>query len=406
MPSAAITAKAETRGPATRIQGREGADPAEGSSRERYASFQKAIDDIRARAEAELGPEDVDYMRRVQAFSKAMEAGGRLLIHFSPEPLSFCTGVGALWIHKQLEATEIGHTVLHGTYDRMKDADTLNSKTFVWDTPIDETCWRHGHNVRHHQYTNVAGKDPDIHFGHVRLTEQTPHTFHNYHQLPFALTLIWPNFLFVMNAHFTGLIDVYFGNGREDDLDFLPDRSMASLWNAHRRAFRKYIPYYAKEYIFYPMLAGPAFPKVLFGNFLAETIRNVYSAATIFCGHVGGDVQSFDEGTKARGRGQWYAMQVEASNDFSVSWPLSVLCGGLDLQIEHHLFPKLPPNRLREVAPQVEAACRAHGIPYRKESWPKTLGKALAHIGRLSMPRAKQCRAKGHSPETAVAGAV
>jgi linoleoyl-CoA desaturase len=367
------------------------------SERERYASFQRAIDDIRQRVEAQLGEEDVTYIRRVQAFSKAMEATGRLLIHFSLEPVSFCSGVGALWLHKQLEATEIGHTVLHGTYDRMEGAEGLDSKTFRWDTPIDEACWRYGHNIRHHQYTNVAGKDPDIHFGHVRLTEHTPHSPTNITQLPFALALIWPNFLFVMNAHFTGLIDIYFGNGRKEGFDFVEERTLKSAWEAHRNAFRKYVPYYAKNYLFFPLLAGPGFGKVLLGNWMAETIRDVYSAATIFCGHVGQDVRAYDEGTKARGRGQWYAMQVEASNDFAVSWPLSVLCGGLDLQIEHHLFPKFPPNRLRDVAPEVEAACKAHGVDYRKDSWPHTLKKALAHIGRLSWPTAQP----GRSPATA-----
>jgi len=379
--------------------------------RARYAAFQEAIDTIRQRVEAEVGAEDVRYMRRVQRFSRAMEIGGRLLIHFSIEPVSFFSGVGALWVHKQLEATEIGHTVLHGAYDRMADAEDLNSKTFEWDTPIDEESWRHGHNIRHHQYTNVAGRDPDIHFGHVRLTEHTPHTLNNYHQLPFALTLIWPNFLFVMNAHFTGLIDVYFGNGRRDGLDFLPDRSFGSIKKAHQRAFRKYVPYYAKNYVFYPMLAGPAFGKVLLGNWMAETIRDVYSAATIFCGHVGTDVASYGEGTKARGRGEWYAMQVEASNDFAVGWPISVLCGALDLQIEHHLFPKLPPNRLREISPEVEAAGKAHGVAYRKASWPKTLGKALAHIGRLSRRRVApekpdQPRSKAAPPMSRTAAAT
>ena len=49
------------------------------------------------------------------------------------------------------------------------------------------------------------------------------------------------------------------------------------------------------------------------------------------------------------------AMQVEAANDFEVSLPISILCGGLDRQIEHHLFPTLAPPRLREIAPRVRA---------------------------------------------------
>jgi fatty acid desaturase len=48
-------------------------------------------------------------------------------------------------------------------------------------------------------------------------------------------------------------------------------------------------------------------------------------------------------------------MQVEASSNFEVSLPVSILCGALDKQIEHHLFPTLPPQRLRQIAPEVRA---------------------------------------------------
>jgi linoleoyl-CoA desaturase len=126
------------------------------------------------------------------------------------------------------------------------------------------------------------------------------------------------------------------------------------------------------------------FWKVLLGNWLAETMRDVYSAATIYCGHVGDDVKSYAVGTRARGRGHWYAMQVEASNNFEVSLPVSILCGGLDRQIEHHLFPTFPPPRLREIAPEVRAICARHGVAYRTDSWGRTLKRALEQVGRLA----------------------
>jgi linoleoyl-CoA desaturase len=77
-------------------------------------------------------------------------------------------------------------------------------------------------------------------------------------------------------------------------------------------------------------------------------------------------------------------MQVEAANDFEVSLPVSILCGGLDRQIEHHLFPTLPPPRLREIAPRVRAICERYGVEYKTASWGKTLHKALRHVGQLS----------------------
>jgi linoleoyl-CoA desaturase len=361
------------------------ATPASAPRAERLRSFGEAIDAIRERVEAKVGPEDVAYIRRVNRFSRVMEVVGRVLIHVSFEPVTFTAGVVALWLHKQLQATEVGHTALHGAYDKLEGAERFRSATFSWDVPIDEESWKLGHNVKHHQYTNVAGRDPDIHFGPARLTEHTPwRPVHRFQHL-FMVAILAPNFGFLMNWHFTGLNDVYYGNGRPEGLDVLKDRSPASVKEAHRRALRKYVPYYLKNYVFFPLLAGPMFWKVLLGNWLAETLRDLYSAATIYCGHVGEDVAAYDEGTRAHGRGEWYAMQVESTNDFEVSLPVSILCGGLDRQIEHHLFPRLPPNRLREIAPEVRAACEAHGVAYRTASWGRTLQKALEHVRALGV---------------------
>jgi linoleoyl-CoA desaturase len=300
--------------------------------------------------------------------------------------VSFSLGVGALFIHKQLQTTEIGHTCLHGAYDRFSEIPQFHSRGFSWDNPIDERSWHVGHNLKHHQHTNVAGKDPDIHFGPVRLTEHTPHNRRNRNQLAYTLLVLFPNFTWTMNWHFSGLNDVYFGNGREGSLDFLPDRSWASVKQAHWAAFRKYVPYFLKNYVFFPALAGPMFWKVLLGNWMAETARDVYTAATIFCGHVGEDVAAYPEGTRAGSKGNWYEMQVESTHNYEVPWALSVLSGGLDLQIEHHLFPRLTPRRLRQVAPQVRAICEAHDVRYKTGSWASVLRKALGRVAQLARP--------------------
>jgi fatty acid desaturase len=349
---------------------------------ERYRLFGEELDGVKQRALARVGPEDLRYVRRLNYFSRTMEVVGRALIHFSFEPIGFAAGVLALWLHKQLQATEIGHTALHGAYDRVPGAEAFASKTFRWDTPIDEASWRYAHNVRHHGNTNVLGRDPDVHFGPVRLTSRTTWTPKHRWQLPFALGVLFPMFAFVINMHVTGLSDAYAANGRP--FDILPDGSKESLRAAWKKALRKYAPYYLYNFVFFPVLAGPFFWKVLLGNALAEVMRDVYSAATIFCGHVGDAVHSYPTETRARGRGHWYAMQVEATNNFEVARPISVLCGGLDRQIEHHLFPSLPPPRLREISPEVRAICERYGISYRTDTWGHTLKAALAHIGKLA----------------------
>src|SRR5258706_6749090 len=116
------------------------ADPIES---ERMKRFGAALDAIKARVEASLGKVDADHIKRVRRFSTAMEVTGRLLIHFSPEPVSFLAGVTALWLHQQLEATEVGHTALHGAYDKIPGAEKFKSEGFHWDIPIDEESWKY-----------------------------------------------------------------------------------------------------------------------------------------------------------------------------------------------------------------------------------------------------------------------
>jgi linoleoyl-CoA desaturase len=351
-----------------------------------WKKFGQEIEAIQRRVEADLGEKDRAHILRIKRRSKVLERVGRALIHFSPEPMSFSLGVTALWVHKQLETSEIGHMALHGVYDRFVDDASLHSRSFQWKFPVDEEAWRYAHNVRHHSFTNVAGKDPDIHFGIIRLTAETPHRWFHYMQLPVAIFYVMPNFGSAINSHVTGLLDVYLGNGRDDDSDFLKDRSIESIRTAHRKAFRKWLPYYAENYVFYPALAGPFFWKVMAGNWMADKMRDVYTGLTVFCGHVGPDLKSYETEFLPKSRGEWYRMQIESSQNFKVGRPLSILCGALDCQIEHHLFPKLPPNRLREIRAEVQACCERHGVTYRSDSWPRTLKKVFQQIAVLSRP--------------------
>jgi len=350
------------------------------SDRERIESFGRCLDELRRRVEAELGESDIAYMRRVRAASNRLEIGGRSLIHFSFEPIAFSIGVAALWAHKLLETIEIGHTTLHGTYDRIPGAEGLSSSGFHWKAPIDEDAWRNAHNVQHHQYTNVAGRDPDVDFGLLRLSDEVARKTAHALQ-PLSNLVTWLGFTAAINAHVTGLIDVYTPDRKAH---LLKDRSWRRIRSAHRAWLGKLLRYYGREYVFFPMLAGPWFWKTLLGNLLSEVGKDLYAGATIYCGHVG--AQDYPPGTRAKNRAEWYVMQVEASRDFEVPALIALLCGGLERQIEHHLFPRLPPNRLREIAPRVRAICEEHGVTYRTGTWPATLGDVLRHLRRLSLP--------------------
>jgi linoleoyl-CoA desaturase len=347
-------------------------------------SFRRELDALHARIRAKMGQEDLDYIARVDRWSRVAMWTGRALVAFSPGPLSFLAGVTVLAAGKQLQATEVGHTVLHGAFDRVESADgephRFKSRSWSWLTPIDEEAWRDEHNVRHHQYTNIVGRDPDVSFGFVRLNEEVPWEKFHQHQLASGL-VSWLGFAFHMNAHATGLVDLW--TKEPADYTVLDPEDPEAGREAYRKAFRKWTPYYLKEFLLIPLLTGPFFFKSLLGSFLSELMRDVYSAATIWCGHVGDETAAYPEGTRAGGRANWYRMQVESANNFEVSLPVSMLCGALDLQIEHHLFPKLPTNRLREIAPEVRAICEEHGVRYQSASWGTTLRRALGQVWRL-----------------------
>lgn len=348
-------------------------------------AFGAEIAAVDERARSRLGPEDVAYVRKIKKFSRVSEILGRGFLQVSLDPISWSVGVVFLGIHHQLETAEIGHSALHGVWDGLQGAEPWDSKHFRWATPVDEESWKKEHNVLHHHYTNVVGRDPDLNYGPLRVTEKT--RWMPYHVMQVS-QFFWtaPFFIWMIAGHAAGLTDLT--HPRQDDsyASVLPDRKPKTLLKAVYRTFRKMLPYSLYEFAFWPMLAGPLWWKVLAGNLSADVLRNVYSSAMIYAGHFGDDLRYFDKGFKARGRGEWYKAQVEAAHNYAVPGWISLLCGALDHQIEHHLFPKLPPNRLREIAPEIEKICRHYQIRYNKASWGNNLSAALKRLARMSVP--------------------
>jgi linoleoyl-CoA desaturase len=93
----------------------------------------------------------------------------------------------------------------------------------------------------------------------------------------------------------------------------------------------------------------------------------------------------------------WATHQVHATVDFArgnrlLGWYV----GGLNFQIEHHLFPKVSHVHYRELSPIVERVCRAHGVRYLARP---TLWAALA-------ANVRWLKALGRLPEVAARGPV
>jgi linoleoyl-CoA desaturase len=269
--------------------------------------------------------------------------------------------------------------IFHGAYDHVPGA-AQHVERFRTTLPVWVPGWKHVHNVLHHGFTNIIGKDPDARFGSTRLVENVPKRWHHRFQLA-EVAFNWLNLMGNLNLHVCGLVDLYMRRAGDDDV--LPDRSFATILKMHARAVSAAAPYIAREYLYYPALAGPGFLKVLAGNWLSSVMRNVFTGAAIYSAHIGEEIADYPRGTKAGDRAHWYAMQLATTKNFETSRAVSILIGGLDHQIEHHLFPKLPPNRLREIAKDVRAICEKHGMPYRTTKWSTTLRNMVARVSSL-----------------------
>ena len=140
---------------------------------EQIEAFGEELDAIRERVVADLGERDADYIRKVIRAQRGLEVAGRGLMFAGFFPPAWLGGVTALSLSKILDNMEIGHNVMHGQYDWMKDPD-LSGKGFEWDTACPADQWRHSHNYMHHTHTNIVGKDRDIGYGVLRMSEDQP----------------------------------------------------------------------------------------------------------------------------------------------------------------------------------------------------------------------------------------
>ena len=65
---------------------------------------------------------------------------------------------------------EIGHNVLHGQWDWMRDPK-IHSTTWQWDHASPADQWKRAHNEVHHTFTNIVGRDNDLGYGIMRVDE-------------------------------------------------------------------------------------------------------------------------------------------------------------------------------------------------------------------------------------------
>ncbi|MEZ0353341.1 fatty acid desaturase [Mycobacterium sp. pR1184] len=336
------------------------------------------LDAIRADVEESLGERDARYIRRTIAAQRVVEAAGRLMLAGSSKRFAWWAGTVTLALAKIIENMEIGHNVMHGQWNWMNDSE-IHSSTWEWDMIGVSKHWRSTHNYQHHKYTNIVGMDDDVGYALLRVTRDQPWKPYNIGNLVFNAVLA---FGFEWGI---GFQPIEFGKllraGPDRDTTALQIRESAV--KAGRQA--------VKDYLAFPGLTSlsPAasYKSTLKANLVANVIRNLWADAVIFCGHFPDGAEKFTKTDMiGESRGHWYLRQMLGSANFDAGPVLRFMSGNLCYQIEHHLYPDLPSNRLREIAVRVRELCDRYDLPYTTGSFLVQCGETWRTIAKLSLP--------------------
>jgi NADPH-dependent stearoyl-CoA 9-desaturase len=350
------------------------------------------LDAIRLDIEDSRGERDSRYIRRTIAAQRALEVTGRLMLAASSRRSAWWAGTVTLGVAKIIENMEIGHNVMHGQWDWMNDPE-IHSSTWEWDMSGASKHWRFTHNFMHHKYTNILGMDDDVGYGLLRVTRDDKWK-------PFNLGNLLYNTILALGFEWgVGLQHLELGRmfkGRDDR-----DATMVRMREFSAKAGRQVV----KDYVAYPAVTslspGATFKSTLKANAVANVIRNVWSNAVIFCGHFPDGAEKFTKTDMAgESKGEWYLRQMLGSANFEGGPALRFMSGNLCHQIEHHLYPDLPSNRLHEISIRVREVCDKYDLPYTTGSFLLQYGKTWRTIAKLSLPDKYLRHTADDAPET------
>lgn len=275
----------------------------------------------------------------------------------------------------------LGHDGGHFSVHRNPMINKLSvNGMFLLCNPI---MWQYQHTYAHHSHTNDFDKDPDLHHFTV---------FMRYHK-EFKYRKIdsrQKNFLHVLFSYtFTTLgenieipIGVLWRNSLYDVVKLDPKSLLQKLCIA------LYISSYALIVIVAPCVATSSLFKGMLRAVVHMMTTGLQFAFFSQINHINeasiiaADYERRRENSPTR---PWSVTQVETSNNFaSGSYFWLLYANGLNLQIEHHLFPGLNHCHLPLIAPVVKATCEEFGVCYRcYETWSELFGATLQWMKKL-----------------------
>ncbi|KUI44958.1 fatty acid desaturase [Mycobacterium sp. IS-1590] len=346
------------------------------------------LDAIRSEVEGSLGERDATYIRRTIKFQRALEVLARLLIGTSRSRTGWLVGTAALAYAKSVENMEIGHNVSHGQWDWMNDPE-IHSATWEWDMVAVSAQWRYSHNYRHHMFSNVVGVDDDLGFGIMRITRDIPWQ---------PVHLLQPLRNLLLASIFEWGIALHGVHSERDRAE----GDTGQVTRERKKLARKIARQAVKDYVVFPALSGRRWRRALAANAVANLLRNLWAYVVIFCGHFPDGAEKFTaDAIENESRADWYLRQMLGAANFKAGRLLAFSSGNLCYQIEHHLFPDLPSNRLAEVAVRVRDVCDRYGLPYTSGSLVRQYLLTLRTIHKLALPDDFLTATSDDAPETA-----
>jgi linoleoyl-CoA desaturase len=286
-----------------------------------------------------------------------------------------------LVVGAMLTAFCVQHDANHGSYFKQRRWNHLVG----WSTDsllgFSSYAWRVKHNVAHHTYTNVDGFDDDA--TQVPLARFAPsqparpwYRFQQYY--------IWPMYT-LMGLRWQTVGDLAaFKRGSVGESSLKAPRGWNLVGVFAGKAF------FITWAIVIPLLVYPWW--AVLGAYVGFTmITSLIMATTFQLAHCVEEA-SFASADEMRSeRRIWAVHEVETTVDFCPRNPvLTWMLGGLNFQIEHHLFPKVPHTHYPKIAEIVRRNCAKHGVRY---SFHPSLGRALrSHflhlktMGQLGLP--------------------
>ncbi|SKS60008.1 stearoyl-CoA 9-desaturase [Mycobacteroides abscessus subsp. abscessus] len=314
------------------------------------------LDGLRREIEESRGARDARYIRRTIAAQRALELSGRVLLAASTKRAAWWAGTLTLAVAKIIENMEIGHNVLHGQWDWMNDPE-IHSSTWVLRVTRDES-WkiRNLFNIPFN-FMLAAGFEWGIALQHLELRK------------------IW----------------------KKETREATKQRLRELVRSAAAQVF--------KDYVAFPAITavspGATYRSTLTANATANLLRNFWSNAVIFCGHFPDGAEKFTvTDMENETRGQWYLRQLLGSANFNAGPAMRLMSGNLCHQIEHHIYPDLPSNRLHEISVRVREICERYDLPYTTGSMLFQYAKTWRTIAKLSLPDRFLHATADNAPET------